>query len=52
MTNLSSKNDQHDTYAFLLDVSDYLRSQEDMGDWADRISAIADENFDPSAGDN
>ena len=42
-------NDNHDTYSFLLDVRDFFRSLEDMGDWADRISAIADENFDPSA---
>lgn len=41
-------NDRHDTYLFLLDVSDFLRSLDDMSDWADRITAIADEEFDPS----
>ncbi len=40
--------DRHDTYSFLLDVSDFLRSLDGMSDWADRITAIADENFDPS----
>lgn len=48
-TRMRTVNDNHDTYSFLLDVSDFFRSLEDMGDWADRISAIADENFDPSA---
>ena len=41
-------NDRHDTYSFLLDVSDFLRSLDGMSDWSDRITAIADENFDPS----
>ncbi len=44
----SHPNDRHDTYSFLLDVSDFLRSLDGMSDWSDRITAIADENFDPS----
>lgn len=42
-------NDKHETYSFLLDVSDFLRSLDGMSDWAERISAIADENFNPAA---